>query len=331
MFLRKRNAAAVADMTDDGERATSHKTKRTRSGFSLESFPLRPPLPLPRGVSREELFDWLKSVRVADAPETIASYCVQDFERFVQTFGLVERAVSNVSGPVTGLELGGNPYFSTMLLRNFTSVDWGIGNYFGSQVPKGEAVQRVYLDEFRKPGSKTHVDLTFSHFNIEEDRFPFESGSLDVVLFCEIIEHLLNDPCRVLREIKRTLREGGTLVLTTPNVNRIENVARMIVGTNMYDPYSAFGPYGRHNREYNKHELHLLLTYLGFTIDEMFTADVHDNMTGIYLDPDKFGHLIEYRKHDLGQYIFLRARNTGIDRGNKPAWLYRSYDPSELE
>jgi hypothetical protein len=59
----------------------------------------------------------------------------------------------------------------------------------------------------------------------------------------------------------------------------------MIVGTNMYDPYSAFGPYGRHNREYNKHELHLLLTYLGFTIDEMFTADVHDNMTDVYLDP----------------------------------------------
>ena len=136
--------------------------------------------------------------------------------------------------------------------------------------------------------------------NIEEDTFPFESGSLDVVLFCEIIEYLLNEPCRVLREIKRILRKDGTLVLTTPNVNRIENVARMIVGTDMYDPYSGFGPYGRRNREYNKHELYLLLNYLSFTVDEIFSADVHDNMTNLYLDPDKFGHLIEYRKHDLG-------------------------------
>jgi SAM-dependent methyltransferase len=331
MFLRKRNTTAVADITNDRDQATSDKTESNGPGFSLESFPLRPPLPLPQGVSREELFDWLKSVRVEGAAESIAGYCIQDFERFVQTFGLVERAVLNLPGPVKGLELGGNPYFSTMLLRDFTSVDWRIGNYFGDQIPKGEAVQRVHLDEFRKPGSKTFVDLTYSHFNIEEDPFPFESESLDVVLFCEIIEHLLNDPCKVLREIKRILRKDGTLVLTTPNVGRIENVARLIVGTNINDGYSAFGPYGRHNREYNKHELHLLLTYLGFTIDEMFSADVHDNMTGSYLDPDKFGHLIEYRKHDLGQYIFVRARNTGVDRGNKPAWLYRSYDPSELE
>lgn len=163
----------------------------------------------------------------------------------------MQRTVADAQGPVTGLELGGNPYFTTMLLKTCTSVDWRIGNYFGSQVPKCEAVQSVHLDEFRKTGAKTHVELTFSHFNIEEDEFPFESGSLDVVLFCEIIEHLLNDPCRVLREIKRVLRLGGTLVLTTPNVNRIENVARMISGTNMYDPYSTYGPYERHNREYN--------------------------------------------------------------------------------
>ena len=332
MFLRKRNTAVVETEDQVQVVAEAPKTRpEAKPKYSLDSFPLRPPLPLPEGVSRAELFDWLKSVRVSDAPESIAGYCVQDFERFVQTFGLVQRATAKSKGALTGLELGGNPYFSTMLLRNFTSIDWRLGNYFGDQIPKGEATQRVYMDEFRKPGSKTHVDLTYSHFNTEEDTFPFESESLDVVLFCEIIEHLLNDPCRVLREIKRVLRENGTLILTTPNVNRIENVARMIVGANMYDPYSGFGPYGRHNREYNKHELYLLLNYLGFTVDEIFSADVHDNTTELYLDPVKFGHLIEYRKHDLGQYIFIRARKTGEDKGKKPAWLYRSYEPAELE
>ncbi|MDF3197160.1 methyltransferase domain-containing protein [Pseudomonas sp. 1912-s] len=316
MFFKKRSAAI-----DAGENST----------HTLDSFPLRPPLPLPEGVSRQELFDWLKTVRVSDAPESIAGYCVQDFERFVQTFGLAQRAAANYTGELTGLELGGNPYFATMLLKNFTSIDWRLGNYFGDQVPKGEAHQRVYMSEFRALNNKTHVDLTYSHFNIEEDVFPFESGSLDIVLFCEIIEHLLNDPCAVLRQIKRVLRDNGTLVLTTPNVNRLENVARMIVGTNIYDPYSGHGPYGRHNREYNKHELHELLTYLGFTVDEIFSADVHHNATSTYLDPKEFGQLIKYREHDLGQYIFIRARKTGVDKGKKPAWLYRSYDPAELE
>ena len=190
--------------------------------------------------------------------------------------------------------------------------------------------QRVHMDEIRALESKLHVDLTYSHFNIEEDVFPFDSESLDIVLFCEIIEHLLNDLCAVLRQINRVLRDDGTLVLTTPNVNRLKNVARMIVGSNLYDPYSGYGPYGRHNQEYNKHELFTLLNYLGFTVDEIFTADVHDNVTESYLDPEKFGHLIKYREHDLGQYIFIRARKTGDDKGKKPAWLYRSYDSAEL-
>jgi len=237
--------------------------------YSLESFPLRPPLPLPKGVTRDELFEWVRTVRVADAPDSISQYCEQDFERFVHTLALVEHATANSQGRKTGLELGANPYFTTMLLREFTSVEWSLANYFSPQLPTGEATQRVFIDPFKSSGSRTHVDLMYSHFNIEEDTYPFEAGLFDIVLFCEIIEHLLNDPCKVLREIKRVLKDDGTLVLTTPNVNRLENVARMIVGANIYDPYSGYGPYGRHNREYNKHELYLMLTYLGFTVEEI--------------------------------------------------------------
>lgn len=321
MFLRRRSAA-----THDG----AVKESGTKT-YSLDSLPLRPPLPLPEGVSRQELFEWLRLVRVEDAPESISGYCDQDFERFVHTFGLVQRVVASTDGPVTGVELGANPYFTTMLLRQFTPVEWKLANYFGPDYPEGNSRQRVFFNEFRDPSVKANVELEFAHFNIEEDVFPFDSESLDVVLFCEIIEHLLNDPIRVLREIKRILKNNGTLVLTTPNVNRIENVARMIVGTNVNDGYSAYGPYGRHNREYNKHELYTLLNYLGFTVDEIFSADVHHNQTDAHLDTAKFGHLIEYRKHDLGQYIFIRARKTGPDGGKKPSWLYRSYDPSEMD
>ncbi|WP_160111816.1 methyltransferase domain-containing protein [Paraburkholderia piptadeniae] len=303
----------------------------TRQLYSLESFPLRPPLPLPEGVGRDDLFEWLRHVHVEDAPDTIASYCEQDFERFLHTFGLVQRAIAGSSESVTGLELGANPYFTTMLLRQFTPVDWRLANYFGPTYANGNATQRVFFNEFSNASIKADVQLEYAHFNIEEDAFPFESESLGIVLFCEIIEHLLNDPIRVLREIKRILKPNGTLVLTTPNVARIENVARMIVGSNINDGYSAYGPYGRHNREYNKHELYTLLNYLGFTVDEIFSADVHLNQADAHLDTALFGHLIDYRKHDLGQYIFIRARKTGPDGGKRPGWLYRSYDPSETD
>ncbi|MDP9154907.1 MAG: class I SAM-dependent methyltransferase [Pseudomonadota bacterium] len=302
----------------------------TRS-YSLDSFPLRPRLPLPAGISRQALFDWVRTVRVADAPDSISQYCDQDFERFVHTLGLVQHASASSNGSKIGLELGANPYFTTMLLRQFTSIEWRLANYFGTQLPTGDAIQRVFVDPFGSREPRTHIDFSYSHFNIEEDTYPFETCSFDIVLFCEIIEHLLNDPCKVLREIRRVLNDGGTLVLTTPNVNRLENVARMIAGANIYDPYSGYGPYGRHNREYNKHELYHLLNYLGFTVEEIFTADVNPNLSANYLDLTKFGPLIDYRKHDLGQYIFVRARKSGVDQGKKPAWLYRSYEPAQLD
>lgn len=287
-------------------------------------FPLTPQLPLPEGVSENELFNFLKTVLVTDAPpQEMANYCSQDFRRFVYTYGLV----SSLSGKC--LELGANPYFTTILLQNFTDLQLSLANYFGSHVPD-KVVQSVKYVNFHTK-NETIVELESSHFNIEEEKFPYNNEKFDVILFCEIIEHLLMNPVAVLKEIKRILKPNGALILTTPNVSRLENVSKMIAGVNIYDPYSGYGAYGRHNREYNKHELNLLLNYLGFTIDAMFTADVHHNNTSNYASVSNLQPFLMHRKHDLGQYIFVRAFNTGKAGERKPAFLYRSYPAEELE
>ncbi len=265
-------------------------------------FPLTPELPLPLGVSENELRDFLSAVRVADAPgQEILSYCQQDFKRFVYTYGLVQ----NLSGKC--LELGANPYFTTILLKEFTHLDLTLANYFNSSYDN-LVNQEVYYKDFKSNESQA-IKLNSFHFNIENDVFPFRNEEFDIVLFCEIIEHLLLDPVAVIKEIKRILKPNGVLVLTTPNVSRLENVSKAIAGSNIYDPYSGYGPYGRHNREYNKHELYLLLNYLGFTIESMFTADVHQNDANNYVSVSKLEPLLKYREHDLGQYIFVKAIN----------------------
>lgn len=242
-----------------------------RSRFSKSPkviFPLTPPLPLPDGVTEQQLFDFVTSVRVQDAPEAeMRAYGTHDFRRFVYTWGLC----NDVKGKC--LELGGNPYFTTMLLKEFTDLEISLANYFGHE-NKGEYNQVVdYLD--MQSGVKKSHSFSFQHFNTESDEFPYPDNEFDLVIFAEIIEHLLNDPCKVLREINRVLKPNGTLILTTPNVARLENVARLISGTNIYDPYSGYGPYGRHNREYNRHELDQLLKFEGFEPTVCFTADVH--------------------------------------------------------
>ncbi|MHB0871326.1 MAG: class I SAM-dependent methyltransferase, partial [Chloroflexota bacterium] len=114
--------------------------------------------------------------------------------------------------------------------------------------------------------------FTYQGFNIETDRFPYDDGSLDAVLYCEMIEHLMHDPTRSLYEIHRILKPGGYLLLSTPNPFRYTNYIRFLTGRNIYPPFSGYGPYSRHNREFSAQELRLLLKQCNFEIEELITA-----------------------------------------------------------
>jgi SAM-dependent methyltransferase len=284
--------------------------------------PLRPPLPCPDGVSEAELRRFVMSVRPVGAPEAeMTRYAAEDFERFVRTWGLVRDLTGDC------LELGANPYFLTMLLRRFTALHLTLGNYFGPQVTTPTVQQLVAVDD---GGGQRVETFPTHHFNIEREPFPFADATFDVALCCEILEHLQNDPLAALREIHRVLRPGAVLVLTTPNVARLENIARLLAGENLYDPYSGYGAYGRHNREYTLSELRRLLDHAGFAIDVAFSADVHANQAGWFTPLAQCRALLE-RSEDLGQYLFVRAHKDRPPKATKPAWLYRSYPQAELE
>jgi SAM-dependent methyltransferase len=221
------------------------------------------------------------------------------------------------------LELGANPYFTTMLLKAFGDRDLVLANFFNDGMP-ATGSQEV---TFQRNGTSETTVFAFDHFNIESARFPYDDGAFSVVIFAEIIEHLLNDPLSVLAEIRRVLAPGGQLILTTPNVSRLENVARSISGANIYDPYSGYGPYGRHNREYNRHELDLLLRFAGFRPEIMFTADVHENAAAEFAKLKDLEPLLRFRENDLGQYIFVRAVADLPVQSGRPDFLFRSYPP----
>jgi SAM-dependent methyltransferase len=288
------------------------------------TFPLTPPLPLPAGQTADTITKLFASMELEGARrEEMRNYWRQDWPRFVYTLGLAHGQTGEC------LELGANPYYTTLLLKHFTSLDLSLANYFGEEFP-GPMRQTVRYNNpvTGKPASER---LKFFHFNVEQEEFPFSDHRFDLVVFGEIIEHLQNDPVRVLHQIKRVLKPSGQLILTTPNVSRLENVCRMIAGVNIYDPYSGYGAYGRHNREYNRHELTLLLDYCGFDIEIAFSADVHENVADQCVPVAKIAPLLKHREHDLGQYLFVRAINARPAKTRRPGWLYRSYPAGELE
>lgn len=287
----------------------------------LSLFPdLVQPTPFPLGHDQASLKEYLSGFALDGAPAAeLYNYLNEDFLRFVHTLGLVPDGQNRL------LEIGANPYFTTLLLKKFRQHDIYCTNYFGIHGGGGQQTM-----------SNPHIQETFTfdflNNNVDVEDLPFE-GQFDIVLFCEVIEHLAGDPLGALLRIKNKLRTGGTLILSTPNVNRLENIAKMMAGQNMYDPISGYGVYGRHNREYNKHELFLMLDHAGFDLEVMFSSDVHENHSNMYFPITQIAQnilSIPNRCYDLGQYIFLRARNTRPAKPGKPRWLYRSYPESEF-
>jgi SAM-dependent methyltransferase len=252
-------------------------------------------------------------------------YLEEHLRRFVTTLDLVPDGTGRL------LEIGAAPYFETLLLRRFRRYEIALTNGVGNAERENEV---------RLLSGEREERFTFERFNIESDPLPYPPESFDVVLCCEVIEHMTNDPFRGLAALNQALRPGGVFILTTPNAARFSNALAGLSGEPIYYGYSALGPYGRHNREYTPTEMRRLLEHAGFRVDREFTADMSSPRQTVatrILRP-----LIAAwrrattlrgatpRPEELGEFMFFRATKVGAPQPDRPEWLYtRSYATEE--
>jgi len=268
-----------------------------------------------RTCLRQSILERLEGCSPADAtPAEMAGYIGEAALRFGATIELLQQYVaSGAQGQL--LEIGSNPYFLTLLLKErFPKLTCMGVNYFAEAFPPQSMQQQSMIDPL---GCLREV--TFFHADVE--RHSLEAlGTFDICLFCEVLEHLPFDPAWALFNIVRTLRPGGLLLLTTPNPARLENLEKMIRHRATFsDPVSGYGIHGRHNREYAASELIELCAATGLTILEAKTIDV---------GPTLYSRDAEAKGY--GAYHMLIARLDETPRLVRPAWLYRSFAPERL-
>lgn len=114
----------------------------------------------------------------------------------------------------------GRYFFASQFVKDKRVLDVACGSGYGSNYLAKEGAKKVIgLD-----CSAEAIDYAkdkFSYKNLEflvgdAHNLPFKDKSFDVVVGFEMIEHL-NDTKRFLSEVKRVIKKGGIILLSTPN------------------------------------------------------------------------------------------------------------------
>lgn len=110
------------------------------------------------------------------------------------------------------------------------------------------------------------VNLKIADMNCDE--IPFPDGFFDVILCCEVIEHLWNAD-NLMFQMNRKLKADGVVILSTPNMTGISSRVQMLMGKVPGVQSQAISlaevPYN-HIRCYNPPSLKYLFELYGFTV-----------------------------------------------------------------
>jgi SAM-dependent methyltransferase len=218
------------------------------------------------------------------------------------------------------LEIGSPPYHITLLLQKFRNYDLSLTGFTADRSPTISHTQAS--EEF----GEEHT-FVCTCFDAEHERFPYDDASFDLVMWCEVIEHLTENPVHTLSEIHRVLKPGGHLVLSTPNATRADSVFNYLAGKNIYDPYHLGAPLGgsRHSREYTLPELRGLLEGCGYAIERAEDIDIYPRARPLRMALRLLLNNV-VRRVTGGHYrfhLFVRARKTDAPfRWHFPAELF---------
>ncbi|GIF50185.1 ubiquinone/menaquinone biosynthesis C-methylase UbiE [Asanoa ferruginea] len=134
--------------------------------------------------------------------------------------------------------------------------------------------------------------------------FPISDRSVAAALMGELIEHVYY-PDALLREIRRVLKPGGVLVLTTPNLATLQDRIRFLFGRapRQIDPLHAY--LHLHIRPFTVDLLRQLLDATGFDL-----ITVQSNLVGVRLRSGRWiqSRLLARLFPGLGGSLVVSAR-----------------------
>lgn len=190
--------------------------------------------------------------------------------------------------------------------------------------PAGTSVSKVAFSRGREV-LRCDLDL----FDVEHDTFPYPAEHFELVLACEILEHLRADPMHMMFEIHRVLEQDGRILLSTPNCASIGSLEQCLWRSANPYTYSLYPTPERppcddaasHIREYTPDEVQRLVEAAGFVVELLITrpgrrVESRDLIEDLLM---AYGFPTDLR----GEQIYCLARKRcGAARVRFPKFLY---------
>jgi SAM-dependent methyltransferase len=201
--------------------------------------------------------------------ETYAESHREEYERTVRDI-LTHRPLSRA--PIKVLEIGA--FFGVVCIA-LSSLGYDVT---AADVPE-------YIELPEQAERYARFGIRTKGVRLEDFVLPFEDEQFDVIIMCEVLEHLNFNPLPLLKEINRIGRPGSIFYLAMPNATSIYHRIAMFKGHaggvqvseffEQLDPTNSLIANG-HWREYTAAETRELLEPLGYSILDQYYFSVGD-------------------------------------------------------
>jgi len=109
-----------------------------------------------------------------------------------------------------------------------------------------------------------NLKINYKYCDFFKDNIPYSNEYFDLIIFSEVIEHFNFYPQRFMSELYRILKPGGKIIITTPNLVRLNNRIKMLIGKSTNYDIKINSDLGAHYREYTAKEIEYLAQRSGF-------------------------------------------------------------------
>ena len=195
-----------------------------------------------------------------------ASYVARHRHEYIRTVGDILRFRPPGIGSVRVLELGAFFGVNCMALRSLgydvTAAD--MPEFIGNP----EQVKRY-----------SHYGIATKGVRLEDFVMPFDDEAFDVIIMCEVLEHLNFNPLPLLKEINRIGAPNSIFYLSLPNAAQIRSRIKAVRGKALGIPITEFFTQldprsseivNGHWREYTGPEIREILERLGYRIEKQY-------------------------------------------------------------